>query len=213
MKYLLQHKPVENEQQGGLLRLFLTWLVLALDVIAGDGAVAVEAHGPPEGDAPSSHLPDLYLRGVGGLWANTHTQLCSEQTPSSLQGHTNQRGTASAFLAFLWALMGTLILLITCWKYQHFSTQSHWCNLEYWLPFDLLGCISLKSFQLGLSFQERCFTSNKRRPDTSVNDFTQKVITGMWVLNSKVLNLLGGGRGGEERVKFLSLWACLKVLL
>lgn len=72
---LLQHAPVGNDQQVELLRLFLTWLVLALDVVAGDGAVAIEAHGPPERDAPSSHLTDLNLRGVWGFWANTHTAL------------------------------------------------------------------------------------------------------------------------------------------
>lgn len=85
--------------QHDLRRLLLTWLVLALDVVAGDGAVAIEAHCPPEGDAASSHLPNLDLGGVGGFWANTNTHSPAQSTPHPLN---TEPGTASAFLAFLW---------------------------------------------------------------------------------------------------------------
>lgn len=47
--------------------LFLTRLVLALDIVAGDWAVSVKPHGPPEGDTACSHLSDFYFRRVGGL--------------------------------------------------------------------------------------------------------------------------------------------------
>ena len=57
-----------HQVQGSPPRGTPTRLVLALDVEARDGAVAVEAHGPTQGDGPVLHLPDLYFRGVRGLW-------------------------------------------------------------------------------------------------------------------------------------------------
>ncbi len=52
-----------------------TCFIFALNIVAGDGTVPIESHGPAEGDGPLFHLTNLHFRRLWWLWEFNDTVL------------------------------------------------------------------------------------------------------------------------------------------